>query len=464
MNILLPHNNWTPRAYQLPLWEAMRSKRSQIREFYAVWPRRHGKDEMALHDAAIRTQERVGNYWHTLPQQEQARKAIWNGVNPHTGKRRWQDAFPSQLIRKVHEKEMLLELTNGSTWQLVGSDNYDSLVSSSAVHITFSEAALCDPNAISILRPILLENDGTSLYISTVRGRNHFYHMVQNANPRRAFVSHLSATDTDVFTPEQLLQEKDSLIAINGTLMGTTLFNQEYLSDWDSAEAGSVFGAEIATLLKENRHSSTIAYDPQYPVHTFWDLGVRDETVIIFAQFINNAVHIIDYVADTNIGLVHYARALRQKPYFYGYHFAPHDINQREFTTALSRKEEARRLQLDIIAVPLTNKTTQIAAASAILNRTYFAAPQTTPLLEQLQLYRFQYNKRTRTLSKTPRHDQASHYADAFQTLAVVAQADAHQPLDRQRLRQRPLDSPTQQPLYSLHSPPSQTTSLRPLW
>jgi phage terminase large subunit len=48
MDIELPHK-WEPRAYQRGLWRYMHGggKRS-----LAVWPRRHGKDEVGMHFAA----------------------------------------------------------------------------------------------------------------------------------------------------------------------------------------------------------------------------------------------------------------------------------------------------------------------------------------------------------------------------------------------------------------------------
>jgi hypothetical protein len=82
--ILLP-NKWEPRDYQTPLWRYMHGGGKRA---VAIWPRRHGKDDVALHFTACAAHERVGPYWHLLPQQNQARKAIWDAVDPHTGRRR----------------------------------------------------------------------------------------------------------------------------------------------------------------------------------------------------------------------------------------------------------------------------------------------------------------------------------------------------------------------------------------
>ena len=59
-----------------------------------------------------------------LPEKEQARKALWDAVNPHTGRRRIDEVFPLEL-KSTRESDMMIRFINGSTWQIVGSDNYD---------------------------------------------------------------------------------------------------------------------------------------------------------------------------------------------------------------------------------------------------------------------------------------------------------------------------------------------------
>ena len=100
MNIILPHNGWRPRPYQMPAWAALEGG---CKRLALAWHRRAGKDDVCLHWAAREAMLLPGNYWHMLPQQNQARKAIWDAVNPATGKRRIDDAFPHQAeSRKVN--------------------------------------------------------------------------------------------------------------------------------------------------------------------------------------------------------------------------------------------------------------------------------------------------------------------------------------------------------------------------
>ena len=167
--ISLPFN-WTPREYQGSVWKFLEhgGKRANL-----VWHRRAGKDDLAMHWTSVSAMMRHGVYWHMLPQSEQGRKAIWRAVDAHKGQRRIDLAFPEEIRKQTRDQEMNIEFVNGSIWQLVGSDNFNALVGSPPVGIVFSEWALADPQAWSFLSPILEENDGWALFVTTPRGPNH---------------------------------------------------------------------------------------------------------------------------------------------------------------------------------------------------------------------------------------------------------------------------------------------------
>ena len=224
MPITLP-NHWSPRAKQEPLWDYLRSggKRAAV-----CWHRRFGKDDVSLHFTAIAAHERVGSYWHLLPEQAQARKAIWTQVNPHTGLRRIDEAFPLELRRRTNDQEMFIEFLNGSTWQIAGSDNYNSLVGSSPCGIVFSEYALSNPASWAYLRPILRENGGWAIFISTPRGKNHFYHMVELAKSEPGwFTETLTVDDTQALDPMALAADLRELQAEHGETYGRSIWMQE---------------------------------------------------------------------------------------------------------------------------------------------------------------------------------------------------------------------------------------------
>jgi hypothetical protein len=135
-------NKWQPRQYQQAAWDYLQAGGKRV---YLVWHRRAGKDDVCLRHTLQALQNRPGGYWYLLPQQEQARKAIWRAVDPHKGKRRIDIAFPPALREKTLDQEMLIQFKNGSTWQVLGSDNYNALVGSPPVGIVFSEWPLSDP-------------------------------------------------------------------------------------------------------------------------------------------------------------------------------------------------------------------------------------------------------------------------------------------------------------------------------
>jgi phage terminase large subunit len=190
MDIVLP-NHWKPRDYQRRLWSYLElgGKRA-----VAVWHRRAGKDEVCLHWAACAALQRVGNYWHMLPEASQARKAVWDAVNPHSGRRRIDEAFPRAIRLGQRDEDMKINLANGSTWQLVGSDRFDALVGSPPIGLVFSEYSLTNPGAWDYLRPILAENGGWAIFMMTPRGRNHAWKLYDRARSQPDWFSDMIRT------------------------------------------------------------------------------------------------------------------------------------------------------------------------------------------------------------------------------------------------------------------------------
>lgn len=419
--IRLP-NNWEPRPYQRKLWSYLENGGKRA---IALWHRRSGKDDVALHWAAVSAMQRVGNYWHMLPEAAQARKAIWEAVNPHTGKRRIAEAFPRQ-IAEFRETDMLVRFKNGSTWQLVGSDNYDRLVGTTPIGVVFSEWALADPAAWAYIRPILAENGGWALFITTPRGRNHASSMHEAAKLDPAWFSEtLRADQTGVFTPAQLEQERAAYAAEYGAVEGEALFNQEYLVSFDAAIRGAYYAAEIQKLEMAGQIRS-VPYDPALGVETWWDLGVGDSTAIWFVQRDRREIRVIDFYEMTGEGLAHYAKVLQGKPYVYSRHIAPHDIAVRELGSGRSRLEMAEELGIRFDVAPRLAVDDGINAVRLALPVCWFDAVKCAPGLEALRQYRKDWDDRLKTFRDRPRHDWTSHAADAFRTGCVTAEEEKH--------------------------------------
>lgn len=409
---------WRPRPYQLDLWEALLggAKRADV-----VAHRRWGKDEVALHWAAAAAWTRPGGYWHMLPEAAQGRKVIWDAVNPHTGKRRIEEAFPAAMKPTFNESEMRVVLGNGSTWQVLGSDNYDRLMGASAAGVVMSEWSLARPEAWAQIRPILLENDGWALFLWTPRGRNH---AARAFDSRRGdpewFCLKSPATETDVFTPEQLEREKRELIAELGSVEeGEARFASEYLVDFDAAAPGTYYASLLAEAERAGRVGRVPA-DPALRVDTAWDLGIDDYTAVWFFQQAGREVRVIDYFETSGQGLDAVVReAIGSRPYLWGAHHLPHDVMVRELASGRSRYETLESLGLRGISVgTATDPEERVNAARLMIPMCWFDAERCAGGLSRLRAYRKRWNRATHSYGG-PLHDQASHGADAFGEFAL---------------------------------------------
>ena len=167
--------------------------------------RRWGKDEVTLAATCELAHKRVASYWHCLPEYEQARKALWTAVNPHTGKRRIDEAFPPDLRESKDEQQMFIRFKCGSTWQLIGSDRFDSTVGAGPAGIVYSEWALANPSAWAYHRPMLEENNGWGAFITSPRGRNHAKAMYDMACQSKRWFAEISTIhDTRALTSDAL--------------------------------------------------------------------------------------------------------------------------------------------------------------------------------------------------------------------------------------------------------------------
>jgi len=389
-----------------------------------------------LHLGAVKAMERVGNYWHMLPQQNQARKAIWDAVNPHTGKRRIDEAFPLEIRETTREQEMMIRFVNGSTWTVIGSDAYNSLVGAPPLGLVYSEWALSDPNSWAYLRPILRENGGWAAFITTPRGNNHAKRMHEAAERDPDwFAQTLTARETGVFSEADLASEREEYITQFGEDLGEALFAQEYMCSFDAAIVGSYYGREMRKA-EEDRRITDVPYDPALEVETWWDLGIRDSTSIWYVQRDPGAVRVIDYDTGTGAGLPEYLQLIQDKPYRYSRHVGPHDIAQREFGTGRTRIEMAEDLGVRFEVAPKLSVQEGINAVRTLLPRCYFDKTKCAEGIDALRNYRTEWDQVNRVMKANPIHDWASHGADAFRTGAVTlplarASTDWTQPINR---------------------------------
>lgn len=422
LEIRLPANGWKPRDYQRNVWRYLDQGGTRA---CAIWHRRAGKDEIALHHAAKCTVRKPATYWHMLPEFSQARRAIWEAVNPHTGRKRIDEAFPHEMRARTNQQTMTIETITGSVWQVVGSDSFDSLVGAPPAGVVFSEWALADPRAWAFIKPILDENGGWALFITTPRGRNHAINTLEAFRGQaHAFAEVLPATVTGRFTPERLAEIEAEYASEFGPDLGVAMFRQEYLCDFDAPVMGSYYARLMNEAEQAGRFKRGI-YDPALPVETWWDLGISDATAIWFVQVSGREFRFVDYLEQNDAGLESYAAALREKSYRYQRHILPHDGDARELGTGLTRIEVLRRLMpgQQIIVAPRQDIEDGINALQQILPRAWFDPETCKRGIEALRAYHRAWDDERKTFKLKPEHDWSSHGADAARTGALMWRA-----------------------------------------
>ena len=425
-------NRFQPRSYQLPILDAIENK--GYRKVVAILPRRAGKDVCAYNLVIRAALKKIGVYYYIFPTYSQARKVIWDSIT--SDGRKFIEYLPAELIESSNSQEMKIRLTNGSLIQLVGSDNYDSLVGTNPRGIVFSEYALQDPRAYQFLRPILTANDGWALFISTPRGKNHLWELYNIAlHSTDWFCYKLTIDDTQHIPFEEIQKEKDEGI------MSDDLIQQEYYTSFTMGIEGAYYLKYLDDMRVKGRIAQ-VPWESGFKVHTAWDLGVRDSTTIIFFQSIGQTVRLIDCYSNAKEGLAHYAKIISQKPYNYGKHIGPHDIKVREFGTGMTRLEQARQLGINFTVAPDVAVQDGIEAVRSAFSKIWIDEIACKDLIKSLENYRQEWDEKKKVYKPNPLHNFASHFADAMRYLAISL------PRTRDGLSAEDLDKRHQEAIY----------------
>ena len=419
-------NNWRPRPYQKQLFNFLSAGGKRA---LAVWHRRAGKDDVALHYTACAAMKRKGNYWHCLPEFEQGRRAIWTAINPHTGIRRIDEAFPEELRTHVNDNTMFIRLINGSTWSVIGSDRYNATMGSAPCGIVYSEWALSNPAAWGYHRPILEENNGWALFITTPRGRNHAKTMYDMAGSTPGWFSELlTVDDTNTLSKDQLAEALKEYISLFGRDVGVAQFEQEYQCNFNAAILGAYYALEMRDLRREKR---VVEIEPDYnrQVHRAWDIGVRDDTAIWWFQMSpSGQLFVLDVYAASTVGVEHYAGVIAERRQKYGWKdgidWVPHDAKVTEWGSGRTRIETMQKdFGLNPSLVPNVSKLDGINALRRALPLAVFHPRTEDPGLHALEQYCREWDEELKAFKQEEKRNWATHLADAARYMALAWRA-----------------------------------------
>lgn len=191
---------------------------------------------------------------------------------------------------------------------------------------------------------------------------------------------------------------------------------------FSAALVSAYYGKAMAQAEDEGRITG-VAHDPSVLVDTYWDLGINDTTVVWFGQRVGREMHWIDHIETSGKGLDEYVRDLKsghRAKYTYGSHYLPHDAAARELGTGKTREETLRSLGLkNTIIVPRQSVADGINATRLLLAVSWFDKEKCERGIHALKNYQREWDSKNKIFKDTPKHDWASHSADAFRTAAT---------------------------------------------
>jgi len=417
---------FTPRWYQIPPMEALDSG---IRNVLLIFGRRSGKDVFAINYMAKEMARHVGVYFYILPSYAQGKKVIWDSITNDGFK--MLDYIPPELRAHTNSQEMKIILRNGSVFQIIGSQNYDSLMGTNPRMVVFSEFALQEKKAYEYIQPILAANPkAVQIIVSTPRGHNHFYELYMYAKTSKLWYCDLKTSiETGVVSEEFIEREKERGVEIDH-------IRQEYYCDFSRGISGSYYGREIDKLELEER-IMFVPYEQDMPVHVTFDLGMNDFTAIIFWQVCGREIRYIDYYQNHNRGLEYYAIKMRDKPYIYGDIWFPHDGKVRELGSGISRAKRFEDLMgMTVNIVPDVGLLTGIEYGRKLFHRLFIdeqhcAKPKDKVngiekdcLLDCLRNYQKEWDDKREEYKDFPRKSKWNHGADTHRYVAIVVEKD----------------------------------------
>lgn len=377
--------------------------------------RRAGKTVACINDlikAAITCNKTDARFGYIAPFYTQAKDVAWQYL------KRFALCVPGA---DANESELRVDLPGGRRIRLYGADNYDRLRGLYFDGIVLDEYADMDPRVWpEVIRPALSDRQGWATFIGTPKGRNGFYDIwagnTENGWPGATgsadwFSLMLKASETGIVDPAELADAR--------LTMTPEQFEQEYECSFDAAIVGAYYGKDMAELDRQKRITN-VPWERSVSVDTSWDLGIDDATAVWFFQTIGREIRVIDYYEISNQSLDETAKVLLTKPYVYGTHYLPHDIQVRELMSGKSRMETLEGLGIKEIQPGVRNDPVErINAVRMMLPKCVFDAKSCNRGIEVLKNYRREYDDKRKTFRTTPLHDWSSHGADAFGEFAV---------------------------------------------
>ena len=191
---------------------------------------------------------------------------------------------------------------------------------------------------------------------------------------------------------------------------------------FEQALEGAYFAQDLFAAAKQSRIGG-FPYDPRSTVQTFWDLGRDDLNTIWLHQHVNGFDRFVGYYENSGEFIGHYVAWLkewaRERNASFEDHYIPHDGDRESLWLESGTKGVMGGLGFHPRTVERPrNKLEAISAARCAFARCQFDEQSCSQGLKRLRAYRKEWDEDRGVWKDRPRHDDASHGADAFLTFA----------------------------------------------
>lgn len=352
---------------------------------------------------------------------KQAKENVWDYLKEYT---QFTADDGQKLYWAKNEAELWVEFgdeKNPCRIRLFGADNPEAIRGGYLDCAVLDEYEDIKPFVTSqIILPMLSDRKGDLFRSGTVKGRGQLFKLLEDAKRRvDTEYLYLPASETGILDKEEL------------DLIKSQMSEEEYAQEYECDFNATLKGAYYTQYLKEAEESGRVVYgqdifDPRYPVHTFWDLGsASGHNVIWFAQFVGHEVWVVDCMEGGGNSVQEYIQEMQARAmargYVYGEHWAPHDIEVREWGAGgKTRLETAASLGIRFKRVPNIGVKDGIDATKVFIRKCIFNYDWIADAYNKLGRYRSKRDESRNIYTDEPLKDENEHVADAFRYLAVA--------------------------------------------
>ena len=309
--------------------------------------------------------------------------------------------FDLEVLRD-NAKDKVIELSNNSTIRMGSINQVDSVVGRSYDLIIFDEAALTDGrDAFNVaLRPTLDKDNSKAIFISTPRGRNNYFAEFYYRGYSDEFPEWASIKATWHENPR--VSEED--IKEARKTMSENEFAQEYMADFN------VYEGQIWAFNHEQCTADLTNFDTsRMDVFAGLDVGYKDPTAfcVIAYDWDEKKYYVVDEYLDSERTTEQHAAQIRKliNKWDIDYIYIDSAAQQTRFDFAQNydiTTINAKKSVLDGIG----------HVASIVDNDDIIVHQGCREVL--LSLDQYQWDPNPNLMKERPKHDGASHMADAL--------------------------------------------------